>query len=87
MASGSEILSVLKDVMLEGTVTISKKKLLWLVGAKADWPGAWERLLGFWAELEQPPDMLYGVEVYDKIILSMKTDCAWGPVTKWAGKS
>ncbi len=86
MATGSEITSLLKDVTLEGAVIIPKKKLLWLVGAKADWPGAWEKLLGFWAEIEQAPDTLYGIEVYDKIILSMKTDCPWERVTKWAGK-
>jgi hypothetical protein len=85
MPSSSEITSLLKDVTLEGAVIISKKKLLWLVGAKADWPGAWEKLLGFWAEMEQPVDTLYGIEVYDKVILSMKANTPWISITEWAG--
>jgi hypothetical protein len=87
MASGSEITSLLKDVTLDGAVIISKRKLLWLIGAKADWPGAWEKLLGFWAEIDQPPDTLYGIEVSDKIILSLEANTPWVSVTEWADRA
>lgn len=83
MANDAEARSLLKDVTLEGTVTIPKRKLLWLVDWVHDRPGAWKALLDQWEQIGQERHSLYGFEVHDKIVLAMKTGQSLEPVSNW----
>jgi hypothetical protein len=74
MANDAEARSVLKDVALTGTVTIPKRKLLWLVGWVHDKPGAWNALLDQRVEIGEQRDSLYGIEIYKNLIVLMKLD-------------
>ncbi|MFY9894634.1 MAG: hypothetical protein WAK63_10950 [Xanthobacteraceae bacterium] len=85
MAASTETLrSLLKDVALHGAIIIPKKKLLWLLGWAQDRAGAWSDLLTHWHEIETQP--LHGIEVWDKIVLSMPTAGSFVPVSEWAGE-
>ena len=86
MANGTaEIRSILKDVTITGSIIVSKKKLLWLLGWGQDRDGAWKDLLAHWKELGESEDSLIGSEVWSNIILTMKVDGSPEPITKWAG--
>ena len=84
-----ELRSILMDVVFEGTVTVKKQKLLWLLGKNQDRPTAWGALLDEWEELGQARAELYGAEVYDKIILTMPlaANCVHVGVNTWAQES
>lgn len=87
MASISpEIRSLLKDVELNGTVTIPVKKLLWGVGWSQDRAGAWKDLLDIWVELGHPRDSLLVIAVADKTVLlhADKVHSERVPVSDWA---
>ena len=85
MANGSdEVKSLLKDVALNGVVVVSKRKLLWLLGWGQDREGAWRDLLIHWKAIGEAEEKLHGIEVYDKIILSMPSGGKFEPVSNWA---
>ena len=61
---------VLLDVKHEGSVTIPKKKLLWLLGGrKNENAAAWSALLDVWSEIGEPRDSLYGTYEGPRITL------------------
>jgi hypothetical protein len=89
MANGSaELRSLLKDVEVNGVVVIAKKKLLWLLGWGQDREGAWKDLLNQWVEINPDRDALHGIEMWDKIVLTMRpaSKMKWEPVEVWAGE-
>ncbi len=89
MANGSaELRSLLKDVELNGVVVIAKKKLLWLLGWGQDREGAWKDLLSQWVEINPDRGALHGIEMWDKIVLTMPpaSKVKWEPVEVWAGE-
>jgi hypothetical protein len=83
MASGDEVRSLLKDVSLMGAVVVPKRKLLWMLGWGQDRPGAWTVLLDHWVELGEQRNSLRGLEVYDKIVLTIESPSTLVPVTDW----
>jgi hypothetical protein len=64
-------------------VVIGKKKLLWLLGWAYDRPAAWKDLLSHWVGMGHAVDSLYGFEMWDKIVLTMKPPSGEGWQTKW----
>lgn len=86
MANGNrEARSLLKDVMLHGTATIDKRKLLWLIGWAQDRPGAWADLLTIWEDIGGNRKALIGVEVDSSIVLMRSSLKDVALVTTWAG--
>lgn len=87
MAHADELKSILKDVALEGAVVINKRKLLWLLGWGQDRPGAWSGLLDLWEAINEDRGKLMGLEVGDKIVLTMpvpNNNCRHQAVSAWA---
>jgi hypothetical protein len=72
MAYEAEVRSLLKNVALTGTATILKRKLLWLMDWKNDYPGAWKSLLDQWEQIGEERNSLYGVEVFSTLLVLIK---------------
>ena len=58
-----ELRSLLKDVALNGTASIPKRKLLWMLGWQQEREGAWKELLDHWEEIGEKRSTLKGTEV------------------------
>ncbi len=88
MSNGTnELRSLLKDVELNGVVVITQKKLLWLLGWGQNREGAWKDLLNHWVDMGHKRDTLYGIGIWDKIVLTMPpADEVFGLVLAWAGE-
>jgi hypothetical protein len=87
MAYEAEVRSLLKDVALTGTATIFKRKLLWLMDWKNDYPGAWKALLDQWEQIGEERNSLYGVEVFSTLVVLLKfnpDDKKVESVSNWA---
>lgn len=76
--------SLLKDVMLDGVVTVDKRKLLWLLGWQQDRAGAWSELLDIWVDLNQDRKTLRGCEIWGKIVLTCEEKANINQVALWA---
>ena len=79
-----ELRSWLKDVMLVGTGTIDKRKLLWMLGWAQDRPGAWADLLTTWADIGGGNTALTGIEAGNLIVLFSNNENAVEKVKTWA---
>ena len=73
--------SLLKDVALEGVQLIPKRKLLWLLGWGQDREGAWEDLLRQWVNNGEERDSLMHIEVAGKIVLTVRSNADYCPVS------
>ena len=70
MAYTEIIRSLLNDVRTSGPVVIDKQKLLFLLGWGQDRGGAWADLIGHWEDLDEEPNTLLGMEIWNKMVLA-----------------
>jgi hypothetical protein len=91
----NELRSLLRDVQIDGTVTINKRKLLWLLGWGQDRADAWKELLDFWEEMSpkvakggklSKSDDLYFYEVSEKVVLTLLPEADLVAVRQRAGQ-
>lgn len=71
------------EVMIKGSVTLHKKRLLWMLGWGQDRPGAWKDLLAHWERAGTGHELSAAV-IWDRVILTMVREPKFEKVAAWA---
>jgi hypothetical protein len=83
MAQMKETLqSMFHTIMLEGSVTIPKKRLIWALGWGQDRPGVWRDLIVEWAKMGTGHELSAAL-VWDRVILTAARGAQFVPVANW----
>jgi hypothetical protein len=69
------------DIMLDGSATLPKKRLLWILGWGQDRPSAWTELQERWKEMATGHDLAVAI-VWQNVILTMARDAQFQPLQK-----